>query len=150
MEPSYVNIENLVFGRMAFRGMNPEIERMMEAERTRAEEAAAAAAEKDVDDQEMAEVALNNTVARKFAPKRTRDGGNLVTAAQQQPAVQDPSAIAQSGPELLRQGAQMMDNIRGQNRVWRSGHGHHRGRGRGRGHDGGPGAKKRKFMKPQE
>ena len=29
-EPSYVNIENLSFGRLAFHGMNPEIERMAE------------------------------------------------------------------------------------------------------------------------
>ena len=27
-EPSYVNIENLTFGRLAFHGMNPEIEKM--------------------------------------------------------------------------------------------------------------------------
>ena len=39
MEPSYVNFENLNFGRMAFRGMNPEIEKMMENERIREEEA---------------------------------------------------------------------------------------------------------------
>ena len=29
-EPSYVNIENLTFGRLAFHGMNPEIEKMAE------------------------------------------------------------------------------------------------------------------------
>ena len=29
-EPSYVNIENLTFGRLAFHGMNPDIEKMAE------------------------------------------------------------------------------------------------------------------------
>ena len=147
MEPSYVNIENLVFGRMAFRGMNPEIERLMELERNRAEEAAAAAAEKDVGDQEMAEVALANTVARKFAPKRNRDGASAMAAQQAGTSGED------RGPELLIQGAQMMEDMRSQNRVWRNDQQQLQQRGRGRGGArgrGDPRAKKRRFMKPMD
>merc|ERR1719346_223068 len=65
-EPSYVNIENLSFGRLAFHGMNPEIERMAEEVRLKAEEAEAELKEKDVQDGEMAEFysSMSNTVAK--------------------------------------------------------------------------------------
>merc|ERR1719450_378273 len=62
LEPSYVNIENLRFGRMAFKGMNAEIESMM------AEHAAALASdskEADVDEAEMAS-RLSKNIAKKF------------------------------------------------------------------------------------
>lgn len=32
IEPSYVQVENLIEGRISFRGMNPEIERILELE----------------------------------------------------------------------------------------------------------------------
>merc|ERR1712080_468579 len=73
-EPSYVNIENLTFGRMAFNGMNPEIEKMAEEERLEVEEAEATKREKDVQDEEMAEFYMASTISKKFASKRNVDG----------------------------------------------------------------------------
>ena len=88
VEPSYVNIENLRFGRLAFKGynsvavalcffmivvsgMNSEIESMM------AEHAAAMSEDKsnetDVNDAEMAN-RLSKTIAKKFASKRDSAG----------------------------------------------------------------------------
>ena len=91
VEPSYVNIENLRFGRLAFKGwfvkswhlhilhldfiscpgMNSEIESLM------AEHAAAMAEDKtnetDVNDVEMAN-RLSQTIAKKFATKRDNSG----------------------------------------------------------------------------
>ena len=70
VEPSYVNIENLRFGRLAFKGMNAEIESMM------AEHAAALDSdnkEADVDDAEMAS-RLSKNIAKKFAKKRDNSG----------------------------------------------------------------------------
>ena len=42
IDPSYASIEDLNFGRIAFHGMNPEIEKMAENERIRREEIEAA------------------------------------------------------------------------------------------------------------
>ena len=42
MDPSYASVEDLSFGRLAFHGMNPEIEKMAENEKIRQEEEAAA------------------------------------------------------------------------------------------------------------
>ena len=42
IDPSYASIEDLNFGRIAFHGMNPEIEKMAENERIRREEMEAA------------------------------------------------------------------------------------------------------------
>ena len=42
IDPSYASIEDLNFGRIAFHGMNPEIEKMAENERVRREEIEAA------------------------------------------------------------------------------------------------------------
>ena len=39
LDPSYASVEELSFGRIAFHGMNPEIEKMMENERLRKEQA---------------------------------------------------------------------------------------------------------------
>ena len=79
VEPSHVNIENLSFGRMAFHGMNPDIEKMAEDERVRMEEAEEARREKDVQDDEMAEFfsSVNSTVAKKFATKRSHEGQKM-------------------------------------------------------------------------
>ena len=38
VDPSYASVEDLCFGRIAFHGMNPEIEKMMTNERIRHEE----------------------------------------------------------------------------------------------------------------
>ena len=75
VEPSYVPIENLRFGRLAFKGMNAEIESMM------AEHAAALAGddkEADVDDAEMAS-RLSKNIAKKFATKRDNSGKSAIT-----------------------------------------------------------------------
>merc|ERR1712117_473854 len=76
-EPSYVNIENLNFGRLAFNGMNPEIEKMAEDDRAQKEVAESEKREKDVQDEEMLEYYSNvsNTVNKKFATKRSFAGG---------------------------------------------------------------------------
>ena len=71
LEPSYVNIENLRFGRMAFRGMNTEIEAMMAAEQAQA--SSSQGQEVEVSDQEMAN-RLSKTIAKKFATKRDNSG----------------------------------------------------------------------------
>merc|ERR1711894_203678 len=54
IDPSYASIEELNFGRIAFHGMNPEIEKMAENERIRQEEKEAAKNEKEVQDEDMA------------------------------------------------------------------------------------------------
>ena len=75
VEPSYVQIENLRFGRLAFKGMNAEIESMM------AEHAAALAGddkEADVDDEEMTS-RLSKNIAKKFATKRDNSGKSAIT-----------------------------------------------------------------------
>ena len=83
VEPSYVNIENLNFGRMAFNGMNPEIEKMAEEERLKEEEAEAEKREKDVQDEEMTDFysSMNSTVAKKFSTKRNFQGNKLTPPA---------------------------------------------------------------------
>ena len=66
-----MNIENLRFGRLAFKGMNSDIESMM------AEHTAAMSEDKsnetDVSDTEMAK-RLPKTIAKKFASKRDSAG----------------------------------------------------------------------------
>ena len=70
-DKSNVNIKNLRFSRLAFKGMNSEIKSMM------AEHAAAMSENKsnetDVSDAEMAN-RLSKTIAKKFASKRDSAG----------------------------------------------------------------------------
>jgi len=68
-EPSYVPVENLVFGRLAFKGMNQEIEAMM-VEKAAIEDTSK---EKDVSDADMAN-RLTKNIAKKFATKRDNSG----------------------------------------------------------------------------
>merc|ERR1712212_634750 len=98
-EPSYVNIENLTFGRLAFHGMNPEIEKMAEEVRLKAEEAESVLREKDVQDGEMADFysSMNSTVAKKFSTKRNFNGNKLTPPASGSStfattSMQDPTA----------------------------------------------------------
>ena len=72
IEPSYVNIEGLRFGRMAFRGMNSEIESMM-AEQEAKNNEAKSSMEMDVSDMEMT-MKLSKTIGKKFATKRDNTG----------------------------------------------------------------------------
>ena len=136
-EPSYAIAENLVFGRLAFNGMNPEIEKMMEDKRLREEEATQVRNEKEVQDEEMASYygSVSNTINRKFkASKRKLDppGGQ-----------QQQETSAEYGSDLIQQGHKMIEELRaqsgssqeqskwGENPLYKAG-------------------KKRKFMKPKD
>lgn len=77
IEPSYSICEGLMEGRLSFRGMNPELERLLELERE--EKAAQTKPEqpKEVTDQEMAESyyankapAASNSMQKKFNTKK--------------------------------------------------------------------------------
>lgn len=61
IEPSFVHCENLIEGRLSFRGMNPEIERLLELERE--EKAAAKRQEQstDVSNEDMLKFYQNKT-----------------------------------------------------------------------------------------
>merc|ERR1719412_2333704 len=79
LDPSYASVDDLSFGRLAFHGMNPEIEKMAENERIRQEEEAAAKNEKDIQDDDMAHFysrssgSISNTIGKKFATKRSHE-----------------------------------------------------------------------------
>lgn len=112
VEPSYVNIENLTFGRLAFHGMNPEIEKMTQDEALRKEEAEAEKREKDVNDEEMAEYYSNlaGTVSKKFATKRNLQGAKLAS----------PSATSSvPDPNFLSKGQKFVQNMRAQSYSWK-------------------------------
>ncbi len=142
-EQSYAKVENLVFGRMAFRGMNPEIERMLEAERIREEEEAASRQEAEVGDETMAAHfgSLRASVGKKFATKRQAAASELASASS------SSTKVAEEGEDLLRRGAEMVEQMRGQHKVWRKEEAASSGRGRGRGAAGG---KRGKFRKPPQ
>ena len=72
LEPSYVPIENLIFGRLAFKGMNQEIEAMM-AEKVETLESD----EKDVSDSNMASC-LSSNIAKKYGTKRDASGKSKI------------------------------------------------------------------------
>ncbi len=131
VEPSHVNIENLSFGRMAFHGMNPEIEKMAKDERVRMEEAEEARREKDVQDDEMAEFfsSVNSTVAKKFATKRSHEGQKMTPPA----ASGAPSQNVND--EILQKTQNFLQSMRQTTEAAQK--------------DGSSG-KKRKFMKPTD
>merc|ERR550525_275560 len=76
LDASYASVEELSFGRIAFHGMDPEIEKIMENEKLRKEQADARKNEKDIQDEDMAHFysrqggGASNTIGRKFAPKK--------------------------------------------------------------------------------
>lgn len=74
LESSYMPIENLKFGRLSFKGMNPEIETIMLEEAGREE--STRAQEQEVTDQEMADRYSNlvGTINKKFTKKRDAEG----------------------------------------------------------------------------
>lgn len=140
VEPSYSKIENLAFGRMAFRGMNPEVERMMEAQRLREEEEAASRREKEVNDEAMAAHFgnLRATVGRKFATKRqTAEGVGDLSAG----------TSVQDGSELIRRGEELLAHARSPNKVWVKGNEQATTPGSG---GSGRGGKRKKFLKPAQ
>nr|ACO14793.1 M-phase phosphoprotein 6 [Caligus clemensi] len=72
IEPSFAHIEDLIFGRLAYHGMNPAIEKQMQNESIKEEERLAELAEKDIDDEEMiaAMPSLAASIQRKFKQKK--------------------------------------------------------------------------------
>lgn len=74
IEPSYVICEELNDGRFSFRGMNPEIERLMEIEKQAKEASTDQNVKKDVTDEEMSTYYGNvkKTIERKFQSKTHR------------------------------------------------------------------------------
>jgi M-phase phosphoprotein-6 len=141
VEPSHVNIESLVFGRMAFHGMNPEIEKMADDDRVRLEEAEAVKQEKDVQDEDMAEYyqSLASTVGRKFATKRGFEVGGQQQKLLTPPAAASASSAAvttNSNPEdLMQTGQKHVQNMRNQTYSWKKDQNQSQ-------------HKKRKFVKP--
>lgn len=138
VEPSYAKVEELLFGRMAFHGMNPEIERMMEDQRVREEETAALKREKDISDKEMAVAlstggSLRGTVAKKFASKRDWDGSQRKAAGKSKQSTE-------SGEQLLQAGTVLLSQMRSHNRTWQ----------RQNQDQTAIEGKKRRFIKPQE
>ncbi|KAH3769096.1 M-phase phosphoprotein 6-like [Dreissena polymorpha] len=81
IEPSYVACENLVYGRMSFKGFNPEVEKLMKlhSDQSKLEEAERKEKEISVNDVEMAErySTLVGTVGKKFSKKRQRNQDKL-------------------------------------------------------------------------
>ena len=73
-EQSFLLCEDLLYGRMSFRGFNPEVEKLMLQMNTKnkAEEAEEQTVELDVSDEEMARryETLVGTIGKKFAKKR--------------------------------------------------------------------------------
>lgn len=73
IESSYVPCENLVEGRFSFRGMNPEIERLLELEELARQATLSKDIKQDVTDQEMADQYygnLSNTMAKAYENRR--------------------------------------------------------------------------------
>lgn len=73
-EPSFVPVEGLLEGRFSFRGMNPEIERLLELEDLAKQETSGKDVKKDVADEEMADSYYGN-VAQTMTRKYNRNGG---------------------------------------------------------------------------
>ncbi|CAH1779597.1 unnamed protein product, partial [Owenia fusiformis] len=86
-EASYLPFEDLVFGRMSYKGFNKEIEKMMKEKNTEQSLAEADRREKEmaVSDDEMAErfTSLVGTVGKKFAKKRKKAEKEKVTETPQ-------------------------------------------------------------------
>ncbi|XP_054284818.1 M-phase phosphoprotein 6-like [Macrosteles quadrilineatus] len=74
LEPSFIPCEDLIDGRLSFRGMNPEIERLMELEELAKRKPVDRSMATDVSDVEMAKFkeSLVETVASKYKTKKIR------------------------------------------------------------------------------
>lgn len=74
IEPSYVPCEDLNDGRFSFRGMNPEIERILELEQQAKQAATDQNVKKDVTDEDMSAYYshVKKTIERKFQSKTHR------------------------------------------------------------------------------
>lgn len=73
-EESYVPCEDLIVGRVSYRGMNPEIERILELEDESKNAVLIKERELDVTDKDMAKhyTTLVNTIGKKFNPKERK------------------------------------------------------------------------------
>ena len=116
IEPSYVNIENLSFGRFAYHGMNPEIEKMLDDEKVKKEELEAVKNEKDVQDEEMVEYysSLGNTISKKFATKRNANGEATPSTSKAKIPESD-----QSDSDFIAQGQKFVSNMRNEQSSWK-------------------------------
>lgn len=78
VEPSYFRCAGLIEGRLSFKGVNPEIERLMELEERAKKIEETPHNETDVTDLEMAKYhsSLVKTMASKFATKRQKKNNN--------------------------------------------------------------------------
>lgn len=73
LESSFIPCENLIEGRLSFRGMNPEIERLLELEDLAKRPPIDRSMKTDVTDSEMAQYGLLiETVASKYKTKKDR------------------------------------------------------------------------------
>jgi len=98
LEPSYVPIENLIFGRLAFKGMNQEIEAMM-AEKVETLESD----EKDVSDSNMASC-LSSNIAKKYGTKRDASGKSKINKSN--------ASITPETSKLLSQTSNFLAQVR--------------------------------------
>ncbi|XP_031630463.1 M-phase phosphoprotein 6 [Contarinia nasturtii] len=92
IEPSYVPCENLNDGRFSFRGMNPEIERILELEQNAKQAAMDQNVKKDVTDDDMQSAYYGNvkkTIERKFQSKTHRRKISLPEPKFKKPKVDD-------------------------------------------------------------
>jgi len=96
-EPSYVPVENLVFGRLAFKGMNQEIEAMM-AEKASAEDNTK---DKEVSDGEMAS-RLSKNMAKKFGTKRDSAGQPTINKSLATATPETSNLLAQTSSFLAQ------------------------------------------------
>lgn len=73
-EQSFVPCEDLIVGRLSFRGMNPEIERILELEDASKQAVLIKEQELEVTDKDMAKhyTTLVNTIGKKFNPKERK------------------------------------------------------------------------------
>ncbi|XP_060582511.1 M-phase phosphoprotein 6-like [Ruditapes philippinarum] len=76
LEPSYERCENLMYGRMSFKGFNTEVEKLMVQNNARLqlEDAERRENETSVNDEEMAQrfQSLSDTINKRFLTKRQR------------------------------------------------------------------------------
>ncbi|XP_046676313.1 M-phase phosphoprotein 6 [Homalodisca vitripennis] len=74
LEPSFIPCEGLIDGRLSFRGMNPEIERLMELEEIAKRPPVNTSMSADISDVEMVQYrqSLVETVASKYKSKKSR------------------------------------------------------------------------------
>ena len=98
INPSFASVEDLNFGRMAFLGMNSEIEQMQADQKAIKEEQEALAREKDVGDEEMA--------------KRFGQMKKPVTTATPPAAVPSKLLSDEDTEALLKQGRNLLQKVK--------------------------------------